>query len=167
MAETLNTVNGTMKTLMGYEICDEVARSEKVAKAGDTMTGDLKIKSKNPSLRLLDADGNKAVTVQGINDNHRAGIFSYPIDSDEHAEGYYFPVPSTGLTGNKSYYVLTSKSPVTVAQGGTGANNVVDALHNLGIHWGEDDAEDYWAGLYPDEEERKSMRSNTIYIQIN
>ena len=27
MAETLNTVNGTMKTLMGYEICDEASRT--------------------------------------------------------------------------------------------------------------------------------------------
>ena len=56
---------------------------------------------------------------------------------------------------------------IPIENGGTGADNHVNALHNLGIYWGEDDAEDYWTGLYPDEEERKTARSNTIYIQIN
>lgn len=51
----------------------------------------------------------------------------------------------------------------SIESGGTGASNAVKALHNLGIHWGFDDAETYWSGI----ENGSELKKNTIYIQIN
>lgn len=49
-----------------------------------------------------------------------------------------------------------------VSSGGTGAKNSVDALHNLGIHWGSQLAEEYWGNVDNGDE----LKKNTIYIQI-
>jgi len=86
-----------MKTLMGYEICDEVARTTK-ADIGHTHSAE--------------------DIVNGI---------------------------------------------IPVENGGTGANSAVEALHNLGIHWGMEDAETYWSKI----ENGDVLKRNTIYIQIN
>lgn len=64
------------------------------------------------------------------------GVFEYPKEFDgqstRYYEGYRLPEPSTGLTANKNYKILTDKVPVTVAQGGTGATTAAQALTNLG-----------------------------------
>ncbi len=86
-----------MKTLMGYEICDEVARTTKA----DTV---------------------------------------HTHSADDIIDGV-----------------------VPVEKGGTGAITAVEALHNLGIHWGFEDAETYWGNI----ENGDELKKNTIYIQIN
>ena len=47
-------------------------------------------------------------------------------------EAYQLPATAADLTSSKSYYILTSKTAVTVAQGGTGATTAAKALVNLG-----------------------------------
>ena len=44
------------------------------------------------------------------------------------------PAASSGTADNITYEILTSKSKVTVAQGGTGADSAADARANLVIH---------------------------------
>lgn len=64
------------------------------------------------------------------------GIFEYPKEFDgqstRYYEGYRLPEPSTGLTANKNYKILTDKVPVTVAQGGTGGTTADAACENIG-----------------------------------
>ncbi len=47
-------------------------------------------------------------------------------------DNFYLPNTTSGLTANGSYAILTSKSAVTIAQGGTGATTAAAALTNLG-----------------------------------
>lgn len=84
-----------MKTLMGYEIYDEAARTS-----------------------IAELEENKANA-------------SHTHSADEISDGI-----------------------IPIGNGGTGADNAVDALHNLGIYWGEDVAPE-------------TGTPNTIYIQIN
>nr|DAG71469.1 MAG TPA: tail protein [Caudoviricetes sp.] len=64
------------------------------------------------------------------------GFYEYPKELDgqstRYYEGYLLPEPSTGLTANKSYKILTTKVAVSIAQGGTGATTAAQALTNLG-----------------------------------
>ena len=64
------------------------------------------------------------------------GIYEYPKEFDgqstRYYEGYLLPEPSTGLTKNTNYKILTTKAPVSIAQGGTGATTAAQALTNLG-----------------------------------
>lgn len=64
------------------------------------------------------------------------GVYEYPKEFDgqstRYYEGYLLPEPSTGLTKNTNYKILTTKAPVSIAQGGTGATTAAQALANLG-----------------------------------
>ena len=48
-------------------------------------------------------------------------------------EQFILPTVDNDRASSSTYNILTSKSPVTVAQGGTGATTALDAMHNLGI----------------------------------
>ena len=78
---------------------------------------------------------NYGVMIQ-MGSTNMLGIFQYPKEFDgqstRYYEGYRLPEPSTGLTANKNYKILTDKVPVTVAQGGTGATTVDAACANIG-----------------------------------
>ena len=67
---------------------------------------------------------------------NRWGVYEYPKEFDgqstRYYEGYLLPEPSTGLTKNTSYKILTTKEAVSIAQGGTGATTAAQALSNLG-----------------------------------
>ena len=67
---------------------------------------------------------------------NRFGVYEYPKEFDgqstRYYEGYLLPEPSTGLTKNTNYKILTTKAPVSIAQGGTGATTAAQALTNLG-----------------------------------
>lgn len=71
-----------------------------------------------------------------VGSTNQWGVFEYPKEFDgqstRYYEGYRLPEPSTGLTKNTNYKILTTKVPVSVAQGGTGATTAAQALTNLG-----------------------------------
>lgn len=48
-------------------------------------------------------------------------------------EDYYLPNVNTNRTNNVTYSILTTKSAITVAQGGTGATSAANARTNLGL----------------------------------
>ena len=48
-------------------------------------------------------------------------------------EDYWLPDCNTDRTANSTYYILTTKSAVTVAQGGTGATTAANAGNNLSL----------------------------------
>ena len=71
-----------------------------------------------------------------VGSTNQWGVFEYPKEFDgqstRYYEGYRLPEPSTGLTKNKNYNILTTKAAVSIAQGGTGATTAEEALTNLG-----------------------------------
>lgn len=65
------------------------------------------------------------------------GFYSYNRDQDNNAtryyDGYKLPSPDSNKTTNKNYDILTSKNPVTIAQGGHGATTAAGAVANLWV----------------------------------
>lgn len=140
--ETLNTLNELAAALgddpnFATTVATEIGG--KVSKSGDTMTGWLTaprflIKSGDgyPALVYLNANGTQISAIHTGEDTHRTYIAQTAIDTS-YQESYMLPAISTGLTASKNYSILTSKSPVTIAQGGTGAVNEVTAANNLKV----------------------------------
>lgn len=83
-----------------------------------------------PTTHLADDSGNTIAAIRAAVAERLLYFMVYALDS-AYYERFYLPAASTGLTASKSYYVLTSKSPVTVAQGGTEATTPLDAATNL------------------------------------
>lgn len=99
---------------------------------GGTITGILNMQRSNnyPTVNFSDTEGNRVGCLQFNASNGKGYIVVDSADSD-YCELYSFPERSSGLTANKTYDFLTTKSPVTIAQGGTGATNVQNARVNL------------------------------------
>ncbi len=111
---------------------DEVARNGlagKVAKSGDVMTGNL---ATTGTAYIIRRDGDKLLIFKDASDqeqgalylsnsNHRMAFRMYDNDYSN-TEVYNLPTPDS-LTANKTYDILTSKNPVTLAQGGTGGTD--------------------------------------------
>lgn len=99
-----------------------------VKKSGDTMTGNLIIQtSHDPAILYCRTDGAlRGYTL--IADDNRYIIIQKHLN-DDHLDLYYFPIVNSG--SDASYDVLTTKSPVTVQQGGTGATTPAEARANL------------------------------------
>lgn len=128
----------------------------KVSKSGDTMTGDLVISTTNrPSLRLKRTDGNDNSDCYIYPEGNRLYFNEIPSDSSTYREIYQLPTPSTGLSGNKWFSILTSKNVVTVAQGGTGKTTYEDAWNVL-----EESVDSDWKTL-----ENSSVFLGTIYYR--
>lgn len=107
-------------------------QNNKVNKAGDTMTGALNA----PQVRILgdstsnmvfynSANSARFGGVRMLGNTHNLGLFEREVGGAGWEEYYDLPAPDSGLTANKYYSILTSKSPVTVAQGGTGDTGIV------------------------------------------
>lgn len=101
-----------------------------VAKAGDTMTGNLVISagSNYKGIRIEGATG--ASSINFYNTGTRLTIDQY-VNGSAGGERFLLPTPEA-RSSDEWYTILTSKSPVTIAQGGTGATTAANALANLG-----------------------------------
>lgn len=118
-----------------------------VAKTGDTMTGTLQV----PFLKISNWNNYPSVSFVPAGSTESAGgiichnadsqrimlVSCFNTDQDGEAErfGEYFrfPAPSERNTSAKWYNVLTTKHPVTIEQGGTGATDAARARFNLGV----------------------------------
>lgn len=108
-----------------------------VKKSGDTMTGQLVA----PNVKVKGAGGWPEFTLEMENSGVVGGLTSTSEGRMEfytrkpggtYSEWYMMPSNADDLTANKWYSILTSKSPVTIAQGGTGATDAATARTNLG-----------------------------------
>lgn len=105
-----------------------------VEKSGDTMTGDLtvpKLLIKQDGyvepLKIFNAAG-QVRTFFTVSDNDQFAIRT--CKSGFSADAYRLPEPGENSTAGW-HNILTTKSAVTVGQGGTGANNAAKAAQNL------------------------------------
>ena len=101
-----------------------------VKKSGDTMTGSLIIQKTDGRLYFEDNEGNRVGYIAPASDGSMR-VLEYN-GSNDHYEVYNFPRPTA--TSGTSYSVLTTKSVVTIPQGGTGATTAADARANLGLN---------------------------------
>lgn len=110
-----------------------------VSVEGDTMTGLLTapavaLKTSggySRTIRMLEEDGSQIGSI-GYNTAGQLLVRQYNLETGKN-EYYRLPLVTEGLSANNGYYFLTSKEPVTIAQGGTGAKTVPEAKNNLGI----------------------------------
>ena len=104
-----------------------------VAKAGDTMTGNLIITGENyPSLVLKNNSNNDQVQVVGDLTQNRLEIVQ-KHKNDNYTDYFFFPDTSSSPASDNAYTMLTTKFPVLVTQGGTGATTPAQARKNLQI----------------------------------
>ena len=101
----------------------KAALDGKVNKSGDTMTGNLIISGDGNTLRFVPADTSKMSLAQIVVRNNERLMFWHRTSDNNGNELYLLPVMNTSATGNNYYDILTSKDPVTVAQGGTGGTD--------------------------------------------
>lgn len=139
--ETLNTLNELAAALgddpnFATTIATEIGG--KVSKSGDEMTGALITPSTYakgifPSYGYMNADGTPVVLMQVDANNNRLGIHQKRGGTSvwESNEAYMLPAPNLDQTATVAYDILTSKNPVTIAQGGTGATTKRDACWSL------------------------------------
>lgn len=107
------------------------ALAGKVSKTGDTMTGNLVLSGESKMLRFVPADTSKISYAQIYARNNERFAFWQRTSNGNGNELYLLPVMDTSATGNHYYDILTSKTPVTLAQGGTGASTAAAARANL------------------------------------
>ena len=109
----------------------------KVNKAGDTMTGTLIMTnnsgprdSSSPQIGFYFDGDDLVANIQYTTSKHFCFIEREASD-DSIREQFYLP-EITATSGAHYYGILTSKTPVTIEQGGTGATTAAAARANLG-----------------------------------
>lgn len=100
--------------------------------AGGTLTGALNINADAPAYWVRKNDS-LIGGIRGLldgNSQHRLAL-QQNASGSAYGEVYYLPVPNVLADGGKSYNILTTKSLVSIAQGGTGANSTLAASYNI------------------------------------
>lgn len=113
--------------------------SDFVLKAGDTMTGLLYMIDESGVVPASNGYGH--LTFYDTNKNWATSVMRAPNNSTrfversgttDYYEVYLLPAPDANRTANANYDILTSKSAVTVAQGGTGATSLASGAALIG-----------------------------------
>ena len=128
----LLTTKNSVKSVNGEngEVTITPEKIGAVKTTGDTMTGALALQGAGIQFLSENAALLGRITVSSTSKNIR---FHQIYSPDEPYEYYMFPAASqVSGDSNVSYSILTSKNPVTVAQGGTGATTATEALQALG-----------------------------------
>lgn len=98
---------------------------------GGTLSGHLIFGGNSKCVRFIPDDTTTLQYVQTtLRNNGRLCVWYRNAGAG--SELFEFPAVDASATGNNYYDVLTSKTPVTIAQGGTGAKTAIGALANLG-----------------------------------
>lgn len=104
----------------------------KLDKSGDAMTGNLTIKKSQPT--IFYQDGSDLVGEIASSSSNNRMYFAEWASGSNGKEGYMLPTPESHSSATW-YSILTSKTAVTVAQGGTGATTAAGARTNLGLSY--------------------------------
>lgn len=123
-----------------------------VKKSGDTMTGQLTALQLNASIgtsyTIMTASRDSKTTFLLQQDPSTSRIQLMQIHPNStFAERYRLPYPNADATADMNYDILTTKSAVTIAQGGTGATTTEGALTNLGAFGALGNAADFGSDL--------------------
>ena len=98
------------------------------------LKGDLRIQKEHPALYFLEEESVEPLGgLYQVNDgqgNNRIVLYQRVPNSE--IEAFFLPVPSEH-TVQTNYSILTSKNPVSIACGGTGATTAEQARINLGL----------------------------------
>ena len=107
-----------------------------VEKAGDTMTGPLALSMATPRIAFSKTDqlGPGSISyIRANNSDENYFVFTQRKNGSSHPEQFNLPAPDAQPSSIQTYDILTSKNPVTIAQGGTGANTKAGAKTALDI----------------------------------
>lgn len=106
-----------------------------VNKSGDTMTGTLCMTrfDNSPTVEFDDSRGPKLQIRASNTASSAQMMFEQKISDGSAYESFYLPDTTETLAANQQYQILTEKDPVSVAQGGTGAETAAAARSNLGL----------------------------------
>lgn len=108
------------------------SHSEYVAKTGDTMTGVL-VANNFVSKYGVEFQNSSGTNVGGIFQDMEGANQFYMDEYTTSGVRECYLLPTPNATSTSFYDILTSKSAVTVAQGGTGATTAAGARTNLGL----------------------------------
>lgn len=140
-SESIQIINAD--SLGGIPASDFATREEAntmfVSVEGDAMTGMLTVPAialktgggYSRTIRMLEEDGSQIGSI-GYNTAGQMLVRQYNLETGKN-EYYRLPAVTEGLSANNGYYFLTSRDPVTVAQGGTGAKTIEEAKANFGV----------------------------------
>lgn len=105
--------------------------------------------SGNPAIYFQNEARTKTIAgLYVIGSNNQLLLRSYRTTDTSNYENFWFPIPeATG--SNVGYSVLTTKSPVSIAQGGTGANSISAALNSLAVSMYFNEDYSTLASIYP------------------
>lgn len=117
---------GELTAKLDYDaLANAIVNALAVKKTGDTMSGDLQINKSLPAVYLATSGITRAYMRHNGTGKYLQFVQFNP-DNGKY-ENYYFPVANSET--DVSYNILTSKIPVTIAQGGTGVDNISDLLN--------------------------------------
>ena len=137
-ADDISNIISEIYTKINTEISKLDANVVKKSGADQTMTAVLETpairvyKSKHPTIGFY----NQNMEPQGLialntTDNNNRIQLSQRATGASYAENYRLPARDENLDSEKWYTILTDKTPVTVKEGGTGANNAANAAKNI------------------------------------